>query len=161
MVRHHGRHGSPHSRDTESSRKEAFGHTAGKRPRSICRDSGGWMFRRRLFPSRFCVADGVSVYSVVINSTPPPVADIPWFPASNFPAFSISAHIYMRVEKWKSGKINFPECFWKIGKLEVKPMNLTFSPQYTATSKPGKFQFSRPFWKINFPGNLENWGKTS
>ena len=27
----------------KAATKEAFGHTAGKRPRSICRDSGGWI----------------------------------------------------------------------------------------------------------------------
>ena len=44
-VKYHGIHGSPHSRDTESSNeKETFWHPAGKRPCSVWSNYGGWEF---------------------------------------------------------------------------------------------------------------------
>ena len=88
----------------------------------ICHNYRGWKSRRRLFPSRFpCRRRRFRAFrGRCFKLDRPP---LPLFSASNFPAFSISAHIYMRVEKWKSGKTFFHGergKTWKNGKNRGK-----------------------------------------
>ena len=39
----------------KAAAKETFGRSAGKRPCSVCRNYGGWIFRRSLFPQPLSV----------------------------------------------------------------------------------------------------------